>query len=143
MLLVAGCSKFQRPVYLGYSHFRLEQLGLQSTIFAAELKLYNPNGYAVNMERADVDVSVNQHFLGHSYVDTLISLKPHDTTLVTVRLKASARDLLGAAGQVFSHQAVDLKINGSARVGRSGVFFTLPVNYEGQQKLGLPNLLQF
>ncbi len=142
LFLAVGCKPL-RPVYLGYSNFRFEKIGLDYSVFGADLKLYNPNGYALNMERGDVDIYINQHLLGHSYIDTLVNLKARDTTAVRVRLKAAAKDLLGVAGQVISHRAVDVKIQGSARVGRSGVFITLPVNYEGQQHLGLPNFLQF
>jgi hypothetical protein len=35
---------------------------------------------------------------------------------------------------------VKVKIAGSAKVGRSGFFITVPVNYEGNQRIELPNL---
>src|SRR5205823_3081275 len=113
------------PKYLGYQNFRMEKAGLNNTILAADVKIYNPNRYALQLQSASMDVYVNNSFLGHSVIESLITLLPKDTAYIPLRLQASAKDILKHAAQIFFNPDVKLKITGTARAGRSGIFINI------------------
>lgn len=137
IVLLAACSKPKPPHYLGYSNVRLEKAGLASSIIAADLKFYNPNPYALKLKRADLDVFFNDRLMGHSVIDSLISLPSHDTSFVPLRMQAAGKDLLASAARLLLNPNVRLRVKGTAKVGRGAVFINLPVDFESTQRIDL------
>ena len=144
LLLVAfffsRCAKPLAPKYLGYENFRLAKAGFGTNILATDVKLYNPNTYPLQLKSANFDVYFNNNYLGHSSLDTLISLPGKDTTLIPLQLEAQARDLLSNAFKVFLNPDVRIKITGSAKAGRGGIFLNVPIDYEGIQRIDLAEI---
>jgi LEA14-like dessication related protein len=137
VLAFFACSKPVSPSYLGYEDFRLEKFGLKSNILTTRVKLYNPNTYPLKLKSASIDVYINDDYLGHTSVDTLIVLPGRDTTFVPLRLNASAKDLLSNTLKVFLNPDVKVRIKGSAKAGRGNVFINVPIDYEGKQRIEL------
>ena len=137
LLTGTGCSKPMQPQYLGYENFRIEKIGFYDNVIGANLKFYNPNAYALKLKKADLDISFNGHYVGHSIMDSQITLNGHDTSYIPVRLQASAKDVLVNAARLLVSPSVRVKIEGNAAVGRGRFFKTVPVNYEGMQRIQL------
>lgn len=135
--LLAGCRKFEQPIYVGYDNFQIGKIGLAANVVTADLKFYNPNAYALQLKQADIDIYFNDRYLGHTSENDLVRLQPHDTTAVPLRLQASALDLVVNTAQVLRNPDVRVKMQGHAKVGRSGIFVTVPVDYEGMQHIRL------
>lgn len=135
VFLLFACSKPVSPKYIGYEDFQMEKVGLKNTILSTRVKLYNPNSYPLQVKSASIDVYLNDDFLGHSSVDSLIILPAKDTSFVPLRLTASAKDLLSNSVKVFLNPDVKIKIKGSARAGRGGFFMNVPIDYEGVQRI--------
>lgn len=136
-VLLTACGKPQPPQYLGYSNVRLEKASLAASVVAADLKFYNPNRYALQLKEADIDVFFNDKLVGHSRVDSLLTLPASDTSAVPLRVRVAARDLMGPMAQLLLNPNVRLRLKGTARVGRSGVFVNMPVDYEATQRIDL------
>ena len=137
VLLLAGCGKPKPPQYLGYSNVRLEKAGLANSVVAADIKFYNPNAYALKLKQADLDVFFNDRFIGHSLIDSLITLPGRDSSAVPLRLQVAAKDVLASAAQLLLNPNVRLHVKGTAKVGRGSLFINLPVDYEGTQRIDL------
>lgn len=137
LFLLTACSKPVSPTYLGYDNFRVEQVGLNNNILSTRVKLYNPNAYPLQLKSASIDVYINNDFLGHSSIDSLIILPRKDTTYVPLRFTASAKDLLNSTMKVWLNPEVNVKIKGSAKAGRGGLFVNVPIDYEGKQRIAL------
>ena len=135
--LVLGCSKPLTPTYAGYKNLRLEKIGLKENILAAEVQLFNPNHYPLQVKSADVDLYLADRFVSKTKFDTLITMIPKDTTSIPLRLTLSAKDLLRNAGLVLLNPDIKVRIDGNVRAGRKGYFVNLPVNYEGTQRINL------
>lgn len=138
--LFCACAKPLAPKYLGYENFRLAKASFGTSILATDIKLYNPNRYPLQLKSANLDVYFNNNFLGHSSLDTLITLPSKDTTVIPLQMEAKAKDLLSNAFKVFLNPDVKVKITGSARAGRSGFFLNVPIEYEGMQRINLADL---
>lgn len=139
VVILASCGKPQPPQYLGYEHVRLEKAGLANSVVAADIKFYNPNPYALKLKRADMDVFFNDRLVGHSLLDSLITLPSRDTSAVPLRIRATGTELLASAAQLLLNPNVRLRVKGTANVGRGSFFVTIPVDYEGTQRIDLLN----
>jgi LEA14-like dessication related protein len=137
VVLLLSCGKPEPPTYLGYDNVRLEKAGLAASVVAASLKFYNPNSYALKLKQADMEVFFNDRFIGRSVLDSLIILPSRDTSFVPLRLQASGKDLLASAAQLLLNPNVRLRVKGTAKVGRGSFFVTIPVDYEGTQRIEL------
>lgn len=137
LFFVSSCSKPVAPEYAGYENFRLEKAGFSNNVLAMDIKLYNPNNYNLQLKSASMDVHFNDRFLGHSALDTLITLTAKDTTSFPLRMNASAKDILRNTADLLLNPNVKVKITGSARAGRGGFFINVPINYEGMQRIEL------
>lgn len=141
VLAVAGCSKPQPPKYVGYENFRLEKATFSQAVLASNIKLYNPNGYNLELKSADLDVYFNDKFLGHSALDSLITLPAKDTTSFPLRMTASPKDILSNSAKLLLNPDVRIRIEGSAKAGRGGLFINVPIKYEGTQRIDLKGLI--
>lgn len=138
---LSSCSKPQPPQYAGYENFRLEKASLSNSILATDVKLYNPNGYNLQLKSAALDVYFNDKFLGRSTLDSLITLPAKDTATFPLRLQASAKDILSNSAKLLLNPEVKIRISGNAKAGRSGIFVNVPINYEGVQRINIRDLL--
>lgn len=137
-LALVACAKPTGFDYLGVDHVKVQQFGLKESTVALDVKYYNPNKFPVTMKRADVDVYVNDQYFGKTTLDTTIRIPGRDTFYLPVLLKVdmntTVMQLIQALGQ--GQQEVKVRMDGSARIGRSGIFINYPIRYEGMQKLG-------
>jgi LEA14-like dessication related protein len=115
----------------------MEQLGFTNNVLATDVKLYNPNRYPLQLKSASLDFYINNAFLGHSTLDSLIVLPAQDTSYIPLRLKASAKDILSNTAKILLNPDVKVKITGSAKAGRGGFFVNVPIDYEGVQRIQL------
>ncbi len=134
---LAACGKPQRPVYQGFQNLRIEAIGVKQNVVAADLQFYNPNRYPLNIKQAGLDVYFNDRLVGHSALDSLVVLPGRDTSFVPLRLQASASDVLANAAQLLLNPEVNVRVDGSVKAGRGGVFVNIPVHYQGKQQIEL------
>ena len=141
MYVLSSCSKPQPPKYVGYDNFRLEKASINNSILATDVKLFNPNTYDLHLKSASLDVYLNDKFLGHSNVDSLIVLPAKDTATFPLRMEASAKSILSNGASLLMNPEVKIRITGNAKAGRGGIFINVPINYEGMQRLDLRQLI--
>lgn len=141
LVVLASCSKPLPPQYVGYANFRLEKASIENSIFASDIKLYNPNDYKLQLKSAALDVYFNDKFLGHSALDSLIILPAKDTAIFPLRMQASVKDILSNSARLLMNPDVKIRITGSAKAGRGGFFINVPINYEGTQRIDLRQLI--
>jgi LEA14-like dessication related protein len=141
LFVFSSCSKPQPPQYVGYENFRLEKASLSNSILATDVKLYNPNGYNLQLKSAALDVYFNDKFLGHSTLDSLIILPAKDTAMFPLRLQASAKDILSNSARLLLNPEIKIRISGNAKAGRGGIYVNVPINYEGVQRLDIRELI--
>lgn len=130
-----GCKKPLIPEYQAFENFSISKMGLSESVVSADLKYYNPNGYALDLKGADLDIRINDRPVGKSVLDTLITIPRQDTFYLPVKMKVNMKQLFSNAISLLMNNEVDVKVNGTVKLGKSGVFFNMPVNYSGKQKI--------
>lgn len=133
--LLAAFLFIREPEFIDARNFGLRSLGLKTSTVYADLYYYNPNNLGLQMKRAEVDVYIDDRFLGHSLLDTLINIPKKDTFSFPVMLEVEMKNIFPNAFAMLMKEEVELRIEGTAKLGKGGVFLNVPVKYRGKQKL--------
>src|SRR6478672_1258890 len=132
---ILGCSKPKDLQYLDFENLHLQKASLSESVVNADIKYFNPNNFKLQLKQADFDVFVNDKFVGHSHLDTLIHIPSLDTFYVPVTLRLNLGDLFKNALQLVMNPEVRFKVEGKAKVGKSGIYKNFPFSYEGKQRI--------
>ncbi len=130
-----ACKTPQIPAYQAFDNFQLQKVGMGESVVSADLKYYNPNSYPLQLKRADLAISIDGKPVGTTALDTLIEIPKLDTFYVPVKMRVDMKQLLSNALSMLLSDGIDVKVSGTIKMGRSGVFFNVPVNYEGRQEI--------
>ena len=130
-----SCSKPKDLQYLDFENLHLQKASLSESVVTADIKYFNPNNFKLQLKEADLDVFVNEKYVGHSHLDTLIHIPALDTFYVPITMKLNLGDLFKNALQLLLNPEVTLKVEGKAKVGKSGIYKTFPVSYEGKERI--------
>lgn len=131
----AACSKPEPPQYVGIDDMKVLSIGLAESMIGLNIKMYNPNRSRMQLKSANMEIFVNNQLLGTTLLDSLIQIPKRDTfavpVKVTVKTLSSATKLL----QSLSDTSVVLRVAGTARLGKGGIFVNYPLAYEGRQTI--------
>ena len=122
-------------VYQNVQNFKLKQAGLQQTEVSLDIRLFNPNNYGMKLKDADVDVFVNGNRLGKMQVNEFFAVPGLDTFSMPVMLNVDLKNAVPNALQLLLNPEVNIKLAGTVKAGRHGVYVRVPVNYEGKQDI--------
>ncbi|MBC7828493.1 MAG: LEA type 2 family protein [Chitinophagaceae bacterium] len=136
ILLLLSCAKPKGFDYLGFQNVRVIKWGIKETTVGMDVQFYNPNS-GLQLKKAEVDVQINNKYLGRTVIDSLINIPKKDTFLIPMTMTMETINAVSGILQSISDSSVLVKLDGKATVGRSGVFFNYPIKYEGNQKIKL------
>src|ERR1700744_2251960 len=130
IVTICSCRQPKQLVYQNVENFKLKQVGLQQTEVSLDIRLFNPNSYGMRLKKADVDVFINGNKLGKMIVHDGFAIPGLDTFLLPVILNVDVKNVLPNALQLLMNPEVDMKLAGTVKAGRHGVYIKVPVNYE-------------
>jgi len=134
-LVLACCSKPQAFDYRDIKNFKVESIGYGQTTLSMDLVYYNPNGFGVDLRKVDCDVYVDNTYLGKFQLDTLMHIPRRAEFILPSRILVDMKSLLKNSLNMLFSQEVLVNVKGTTRVGKAGIFATVPFNYEARHKL--------
>ena len=135
IVCTSSCSQPKALVYQNIQNFGIKQAGLKQTELSMDLRLFNPNKYPLKLKDADVDVFLNGNKLGTMLLSECFPVPGLDTFSMPVTLDVDLKNVLPNALQLLMNPEVDIRLEGSVKAGRHGVYLNVPVHYEGKQDL--------
>lgn len=102
-----------------------------------DLEYFNPNNFGLQLKRTELDIFINNNFLGHSSSDTLINIPRRDTFLLPIKFDVDMQNVFKNAFNTLSGNEVSIKVTGRLKLGKANVFMSMPVSYEGKHKFSL------
>lgn len=136
VISLLGCSQPQQLVYKDVKNFRIGKLTLDRPEVGMDLEFYNPNDFGLTLKDANIDVFVNNQFVGKAALTNTFSVPALNTFLMPIALTADLKNIFPNALNIIFNKEVDLKLQGSVKAGK-GVFINIPINYQGRQKLNI------
>lgn len=132
-ILQLACSTPKPLEYRNYKNFSIEKLGFSSSAIKLDLVYFNPNNYGIELKTTDVDIFINDSYLGHSAQDYQISIPKKEEFSIPLKMDVDMRNILKNGLNTFIRNEVTVKITGSIKVGKANVFMIFPILYEGKQ----------
>ena len=132
-----SCSAPKSLEYRELKNLTVEKLGFSTSTFRMDIVYNNPNNFGLQLRRADLDIYVDNNFLGHTSLDTLITIpRGHEFTL-PIKFEVDMKNIMKNLWSTAWGKEVILKVTGSLKLGKANIFVSMPVNYEGKQKVGV------
>lgn len=139
-LLVFFATSCQAPkdlVYRDFKNLKVEKLGFGATTLKLDLIYYNPNNFGLQLAYTDLDIYVDDTYLGHSAQDYQITIPRLAEFTLPLEVKVDMKNVLKNALSTLLGKEVLIKVTGKVRLGKANVFKTFPVTYEGKQKFSI------
>ncbi len=134
--LMISCGKPVAPEYLGFRNFSVDNFSMDSALLHADLAFYNPNTFVMELKRGDVNVYLDDKLANHYVLDSTINIPKKDTFYVPLNLRVSPKLLISSAINMFmNNNKIKVRMVGTIHVKRSGVGFTVPIDYETLQQI--------
>lgn len=134
-IFAVSCSQPKELVYKDTRNFRVHKLGFGTSTLVMDLQYYNPNNFGLQLKDGDVDVYLNSSYLGKGRLDERTAVPAQDTFLVPVSVDVDMSRIFSNALTLLSQKDVDVKLEGTVKVGKGGVFVKLPIRYVGKQRI--------
>lgn len=128
-------SSIKEPDFAGARNFKIGKLGLQESFIAMDLYYFNPNNFKIQLKRAELDVFLENRFVGQTQLDTVLEIPARDSFSIPVNMGVNMKNLFPNLLTLALKDEVELKLEGSVRVSRSGITMNIPVHYTGKQKI--------
>jgi len=136
-LIFTSCGPPKALEYREFRNFTIEKIGYTNTSVKMDIVYFNPNNYGLQLKRTDLDVYVNDIYLGHTSQEYQITIPRKDEFSVPVIIDVDMKNLFKNGLNTIFKSEVMVKLTGSVKVGKANVFISFPVNYEELQTFSL------
>jgi LEA14-like dessication related protein len=135
MMLTFSCQDVKDPEFRRVDNFGVKNVSFQDATIGFEVTYYNPNNFGVNVKEAEADVYIDSLFIGKFSQEKLVDVNKEAEFSIPFSGKVPLQKALEFNFKDLSSRDVLLKAEGSAKVGKAGVYITKPIKYEGRHKL--------
>ena len=133
--IIASCAKPKDLEFVDIQNIKMVKWGLSESLVGLDVRFYNPNKQQVKLKDAIAKVYVNSAFLGDTNMDTTIIVPSRDTFSVPLVMKVQTATALAKIMETAKDSAVTVRVDGSVKMGKAGVFLTYPIKYQKLQSL--------
>jgi len=137
MILMAACKKPQSFEYRGMQNLKIDSIGLVNSRISLELVYFNPNNFGVDLRNVNCDVYINHNYLGNYVLDTSMHIARRSEFIIPSSMQVDMKNVFKNALGTFLSSQVLVELKGSTRVGKSGIFITVPFTYSTMEKFSM------
>lgn len=133
-VLATSCQSPKELVYRDFKNVKIEKAGFAATTLKVDLIYYNPNNFGLQLKYTDLDIFVDNNYLGHSSQHHQITIPKLAEFTLPLHIDVDMKNLLKNSLSSILGKEVMVKITGTVKLGKANVYKTFPVSYEGLQK---------
>jgi LEA14-like dessication related protein len=133
VILFNSCSTPKALEYRAFKNLVVEKMGFASSAVRMDMVYYNPNNFALQLKRADLDIYLDNNLAGHATQEYQITIPKLAEFSIPVQVDVDMKNIFRNAFTSILNKQVLVKVTGTVKVGKANVFLTFPVNYEGTQ----------
>ena len=137
ILLLAACKSenIKEPEYRDIRDVRIVDVGLLKTTARLDMVYYNPNNFSVQVNDAYGDVYMDNIHLGRFSLDDKVQVRKRREFTVPALIKLNNLNAFANHKEIWNKKEAMLRIEGLARVKKSGFTAEVPIKYEGMQNI--------
>jgi len=137
LLFLVACktAQIQEPEYREIRAVRIMDVNLLHTTAGLDLVYYNPNDFGVQLSEARGDVYIDGMHLGRFGINDKIQVRKHTEFTVPAVIKLDNISAIRDHRDIWKKDQAVIRIEGFARVKKSGYVKEVPIRYEGTQNI--------
>ena len=136
-LTFLSCSKPQGFEYRDLKNFKVNNVGFDKSNISMDLVYFNPNSFGVDLKRVDCDLYLDNNFVGKFMLDTVMHISRNSEFSLPATMDVDMHNIFKNSVNVLFSREILVGAKGSTRVGKGGIYVTVPFNYEGKHKVEL------
>lgn len=140
LAIIPSCTKPKDLEFIDVQDFRIVKFGLSESVVGLNVRFYNPNKQRVKLKDVSTKVYANSTYLGDTFMDSTITVPRRDTFSIPLFMNVKTGSTISRIMQSVVDSTVNIKVDGSVKMGKAGVFVNYPIHYEHAQKLSDLNL---
>ena len=102
-----------------------------------DLVYYNPNNFGLQLNRTDLDIFINDNFLGHTIQDIQVTIPRLAEFTIPISMDVDMKNIFKNVFSTLLNKEVMVKVTGQIKIGKANVFKSFPVNYAGKQTFSI------
>ena len=136
-IIISSCKAPKELEYREVRKMELKQLGFNQSAINFELVYFNPNKFGLDLKKVESDVYLDNIYLGKFQLDTLMRIPKNSEFVLPSTIYIDMQNLMKNAAQLMFKKEILIKAKGNVKIGKGGIFKTLPFTYEGRQEVNL------
>jgi LEA14-like dessication related protein len=137
LFILSACKQPQSFEYRGMQNFKIDSVGLAKSKISLELVYFNPNNFGVSLRNVNCDVYINHNYLGKYVLDTLMHIAKKSEFAIPSSMDVDMKNIYKNSLNTLLSKQVLVELRGSTRVGKRGIFITVPFNYSAMETFSL------
>ena len=118
-------------------NLKIDSVGLAKSKISLELVYFNPNNFGVDLRNVNCDVYINHNYLGKYVLDTLMHIAKRSEFAIPSSMHVDMKNVYKNSLNTILSKQVLVELHGTTRVGKSGIFITVPFNYSAMETFSL------
>jgi LEA14-like dessication related protein len=131
LFLFSSCKDIKDPELRGFDSVTVKEAALKKSVIRVNVRYFNPNRFNARLKEAHGEAWVQNMYLGTFKVDSLIKVPANSEFVVPVDLSIETFKILS----LLANEEVMIKISGTAKAGKGGIYKIFSLNYEGKQDI--------
>jgi LEA14-like dessication related protein len=129
LVVFVSCNDVKQPVFENVENVKLGKMGLGETGLSADIRFNNLNSFGMRVKKVDCDVYVDSTYMGHFTNTAPVRIRPKQSFVLPFAGQAQTLLLMAQTKKGMDGIQSYIRVEGKARVGRSGIFKTVPFVY--------------
>ena len=137
IILLSSCRTPQELEFREFNNLSLDKLGFSSSALKVNLVYFNPNNFGMELNRTELDIFVDNTFLGHTSQLLQVPIPRRDIFSIPLRIDLDMKNLLKNGLITMMNKEVAVRAIGNVKVGKAGVYKNIKVDYTSRQQFSL------
>jgi LEA14-like dessication related protein len=135
IFVLAGCAKVKGPDFKRIGNFKVKSLDLTAATIGFDVTYFNPNNFGVTVKQAGVDIYIDSLYLGKFMQDSTVGVGRSAEFSVPLSGAVPLQKFLQLDFKHLGDRDILLRVDGSVKVGKAGIFVSEPIHYSGMHRL--------
>lgn len=128
MMQSAGCNHVKELDYKGIKSTQIKTLNFNNAALQINLEYYNPNKFGVDVKETNLSIYLNDHFIAIADQPERTQIPRESDFVFPVVAHFDPLKILGTAFSSLFSKTNKLTLQGTAKVGKDGIYIKVPVN---------------
>jgi LEA14-like dessication related protein len=133
--ILFSCTGFKDLEFKEYKDVKLDKVGFNKTTLSLSLVYYNPNNFGLELNHTEMDLFINDNYLGHVDQNVQVRVRKRDRFTLPIKVDIDMKNIIKNGLMGLFNKEVEIRAKGKIKAGKANIFKVVPFEYKTKQKL--------